>query len=103
MTFLLAPPVAFLIYFVLVALLSGLGRMLAARGEASPLKTTTYAAGEAAPRTVAAPGYRPFFVVALYFAILHLGVLILGSSDFSPAGLAYLAGLVLVLLALTLG
>jgi len=30
------------------------------------------------PTSVGVPGYRPFFVVALFFAVLHLGVLVLG-------------------------
>ena len=66
-------------------------------------KTSTYASGEAAPTSISAPGYRPFFVVALFFAILHLGVLTLGSSDFQPVSIAYLLGLMLALAALILG
>ena len=52
---------------------------------------------------MAAPGYRPFFVVALFFAVLHLGALMLGSGSASPAMLVYLLGLMLALLALILG
>lgn len=108
MEFMLAPPVAFLIYLLLVGILSGLGRLLANNGvepaaEQSPEKTSTYASGEAAPLWRAAPGYRPFFVIALFFAVLHLGVLMLGSSNFAPASLAYLVGLLLTLVALILG
>ncbi len=107
MEFVLAPPVAFLIYLLLVGILSGLGRLLANGGEPaaeqSPEKTSTYASGEAAPLWRAAPGYRPFFVIALFFAVLHLGVLMLGSSDFAPASLGYLVGLLLTLVALILG
>jgi hypothetical protein len=51
----------------------------------------------------AAPGYRQFFVVALFFAVLHLGVLMIGSSDFSPVAGVYLLGLILALIALILG
>ncbi|MCL4825147.1 MAG: hypothetical protein KJZ57_13110 [Anaerolineales bacterium] len=54
-------------------------------------------------RTPAAPGYRPFFVAALFFAILHLGVLMLGSSGLALVSLVYLGGLILALLALILG
>ncbi|MCB8987896.1 MAG: hypothetical protein H6661_09140, partial [Ardenticatenaceae bacterium] len=49
------------------------------------------------------PGYRPFFVIALFFAVLHLGVLMLGSSIPSPISVLYLAGLILALIALVLG
>jgi hypothetical protein len=49
------------------------------------------------------PGYRPFFIIALFFAVLHLGVLMLGSSGLAPFALLYLVGLLLALLALILG
>jgi hypothetical protein len=103
MELILSPPIAFLLYLILVGILSGLGQMLAYRGEPSPAKTSTYSGGEAPPLQRAAPGYRPFFVIALFFAVLHLGVLMLGSSGFAPASLAYLVGLILALLALILG
>jgi hypothetical protein len=51
----------------------------------------------------AAPGYRQFFVIALFFAVLHLGVLIIGSSDLSGVSGVYLLGLMLALVALILG
>jgi lipopolysaccharide export LptBFGC system permease protein LptF len=51
---------------------------------------------------MAAPGYRPFLVVALFFAVLHLGVLMLGSSNLTPIAGVYLVGLLLALLALIL-
>jgi NADH:ubiquinone oxidoreductase subunit 3 (subunit A) len=99
----LAPPAAFLIYVLLVAALAGAGRYLAGPARATALKTSTYASGEAPPQTAAAPGYRPFFVVALFFTILHLGVLMLGSSQFLPMSGIYLVGLMLALIALILG
>ena len=34
------------------------------------------------------PGYRQFFVIALFFAVLHLGVLMLGSSGLTPVAAA---------------
>lgn len=100
---LLAPPIAFAIYVALVAILSRFGRVLAAPGQASSLKATTYAGGESSPTHPAAPGYRPFFVIALFFAILHLGILILGSGTLTPITAIYLVGLLLALLALILG
>ena len=99
----LSPPIAFLIYAFLVGLLSGLGRVLAGLAHPTPVKTSTYSSGEEPPTRVAAPGYRPFFVVALFFAILHLGVLVLGSNNISPTGMIYLVGLILALVALILG
>ena len=100
---LFAPLIAFLIYFVVVAAGSGLGRMFSARGKDSQFKSATYASGEANDPGLAAPGYRQFFVIALFFAVLHLGVLMVGSSGLSPAAIPYLLGLILILVALVLG
>jgi NADH:ubiquinone oxidoreductase subunit 3 (subunit A) len=104
MQLILTPPIAFLIYLALVGLLSLFGKGLAGRtGTASALKSSTYSSGEAPPTRLAAPGYRPFFVVALFFAVLHLGVLVMGTGDTSPATIIYLSGLLVALLALILG
>lgn len=103
MNALLIPPVAFLIYLGLVTVLSLFGRLLAGAGRPDAAKSVTYSSGEAPPHRPAAPGYRPFFVVAFFFAVLHLGVLVLGSSDLSPTAGIYIAGLIIALLALILG
>ncbi len=100
---LLSPLVAFVIYFLLVSLVSGLGRLFSAKGRKTKFKTATYASGEANDPVPAAPGYRQFFVVALFFAVLHLGVLMIGSSNLSPVAGLYLLGLALALVALILG
>lgn len=99
----LAPPVAFLIYVALVGMLSVLGRLLAGTPDVSEAKSSTYAGGEAPPSRPAVPGYKPFFLIALFFAVVHLGVLMLGSSDLSSVAGIYLVGLILALLALILG
>lgn len=100
---LLAPPVAFGVYLLLVGVLVAIGRCLAGPGEPTPLKRGRYASGEAHDTRPAAPGYGPFFVIALFFAVLHLGVLLLGSGGVSAIGMVYLAGLMLALAALVLG
>ncbi len=100
---LLSPPAAFLIYIALVGLMAGLWRTVAAPVKRTALKATTYASGEQAPARSAAPGYEPFFVIALFFAILHLGTLMLGSSELLPFAGIYLVGLALALVALILG
>ena len=41
----------------------------------------------------AAPGYQPFFLIALFFAILHLGVLVLGIGSLPVPAAVYLVGL----------
>ena len=100
---LLSPVAAFLIYFAVVSAISGLGRYFSAKGTRSQFKSTVYASGEANDPAPAAPGYRQFFVVALFFAILHLGVLMIGSSGLSAVAGPYLLGLILALIALILG
>lgn len=103
MEILLTPPLAFVVYLALAGALSIFGRALAGPGNATPLKSSTYASGEASPTRLAAPGYKPFFVIALFFAILHLGILILGSGTFTPITAVYLGGLLVALIALILG
>ena len=100
---LLSPLVAFLIYVVLVSVVSALGKLFSATGRRTEFKIGTYASGEEHDPLPAAPGYRQFFVVALFFAVLHLGVLMIGSSDLSSVAGVYLLGLILALIALILG
>jgi NADH:ubiquinone oxidoreductase subunit 3 (subunit A) len=100
---LLSPLVAFLLYCLVVSIISGLGKLFSATGRKTEFKTATYASGEENDPIPAAPGYRQFFVVALFFAVLHLGVLMIGSSGLSPVAGPYLLGLILALLALILG
>ena len=101
--FLFAPLIVFFIYFAVVSIASGLGRRFSAKGRETEFKTATYASGEANDPVPAAPGYRQFFVIALFFAVLHLGVLVVGSSGLSLAAIPYLLGLILALVALVLG
>jgi NADH:ubiquinone oxidoreductase subunit 3 (subunit A) len=100
---LFAPLIAFLIYLLLVGILSGLGRLLAGPSHPNPAKSSTYASGEEAMPDAPAPGYRPFFKVALFFAILHLGVVVLASGGASAGPALYLIGLMVALVALILG
>jgi len=100
---LLSPLLAFVIYGVLVGMLSLVSKAVSMRGKMSHVKTSSYASGEEHDAEPAAPGYRPFFVAALFFAVLHLGVLMLGTSGLAPVSLIYLGGLMLALLALILG
>lgn len=103
MDILLSPPFAFLLYIPLVFLVVWFGRQLAGPDKPSAEKSSLYSSGEEAPVNQAAPGYRPFFLVALYFAMLHLGMLVLGLSNFSLTSSIYVVGLALGLLALILG
>lgn len=103
MEIILAPPLAFLIYVPLVLVIVGLGKVLAGPENPSPYKESVYASGEEGPVSSAAPGYRPFFLIAFFFAILHLGMLVLGTGEFSPSILPFLLGMILALVALLLG
>jgi NADH:ubiquinone oxidoreductase subunit 3 (subunit A) len=100
---LLTPPIALLAYVALVGIVALIGRWLVGPVDESPAERTTYASGEAPPRYAAAPGYRQFFVVALFFGVLHLGALVLGSEGQTWTAVIYLAGLALALVALILG
>jgi len=103
MSILLSPPFAFLLYIPLVLVFVLVGKRMAGESKASDLKRTLYGSGEEAPTTFASPGYKPFFLVALFFAILHLGILVLGSGNLNSTEAVFLGGLILALLALVLG
>ena len=103
MTFLLIPPIAFLVYVVLVAVVAGIGRSLAGPSHASAMKSSTYSSGESNPVGKAAPGYRPFFLIALFFAVVHLATLVLSVGRLPAPAVVYLGGLLVALVALILG
>jgi NADH:ubiquinone oxidoreductase subunit 3 (subunit A) len=103
MQILFTPPLAFVVYLILVGLVSLISKTLAASSRQTAFRNSTYSSGEAAPTRLAAPGYRPFFVVALFFAILHLGTLVMSTGGFSTVMVVYLFVLILALLALILG
>jgi NADH:ubiquinone oxidoreductase subunit 3 (subunit A) len=103
MNILLSPPIAFLIYIPLVALITLAGRSMAAKGKINAHKTTAYGSGEEAPTGAASPGYKPFFLIAFFFAFLHLGMLVLGTGGLNITTGIYLVGLLVALAALVLG
>jgi hypothetical protein len=102
MNILLSPPVAFLVYIPLIFLVILLGKAMATE-KPSDMKSSIYGSGEEAPTYLAAPGYKPFFLIAFFFAILHLGMLVLGSGGFTLATGIYLVGILIALVALILG
>jgi NADH:ubiquinone oxidoreductase subunit 3 (subunit A) len=102
-TLLLTPPVAFLIFVGLAALLNAFGKVLAGPEKPSEAKSSLYTGGEVHHTSSGAPGYRPFFLIALFFAILHLGVLMLGTGGLTWMSGLYLIGLIFALVALILG
>jgi NADH:ubiquinone oxidoreductase subunit 3 (subunit A) len=103
MNLLLTPPLAFLAYIPLVLALVGLGRLLAGPANANAVKTSIYGSGEASPTFEAAPGYQPFFLIALFFAVVHLAMLVLAIGRLPAPAAVYLGGLFVALVALILG
>ena len=103
MDILLSPPVAFLIYVPLVIIILGVGKYMAGDSKPSDLKSSIYGSGESGPTSAAAPGYRPFFLITFFFAILHLGMLVLATGGLTPVSGIFLLGLILCLVALVLG
>jgi len=103
MPVLLAPPFAFVIYLLAVGALLGLGRLLAGHRRSATSARMVYASGEQPPHVGARPGYQPYFGVALFFALLHVGVLVASTGGFTPLSLVYVGGLLLVLLVVALG
>ena len=92
MDLLLSPPVAFLaLHPAGRCVLLGVGRLLAGPPNATAMKTSIYGSGEAPPTFEAAPGYQPFFLIALFFAVLHLAMLVLGIGSL-PTPAARLPG-----------
>jgi hypothetical protein len=105
MNILLSPPFAFLIYIPLVLLIVWFGSVLSSgpNHRSGMRESDLYSSGEVGPTTQAAPGYRPFFLIAFFFAILHLAMLVLGSSPLNLTAAVYLVGVILALVALILG
>jgi NADH:ubiquinone oxidoreductase subunit 3 (subunit A) len=103
MSILLSPPIAFLVYLPLVIVIYLVGKALIGKEHPTPEKASLYGSGEEAPTSAASPGYRPFFLIAFFFAVLHLGVLVLGSGSLDIKMLPYIIGLALALVALILG
>ena len=99
----LTPPIAFLMYLPLVTALFLFGKLLAGKEKPNPIKTSVYGSGEEAPTQSASPGYTPFFLIALFFAILHLSMLVLGIGGYSVSSGIFLIGVIFALGALILG
>ena len=91
-SFLLAPPVVFLIYLVLAGLISVSSKWLAATGKDAPGKHKSYACGEEMPVNRAQPDYSQFFQFAFFFTIMHVIVLVVATD---PAGISLMSGLYL--------
>mgnify|MGYP001099174487 CR=1 FL=1 len=97
--FLTHPLTAFLIYVALLLLWIRPDRWRPERQ--SPEHDgvhSIYAGGEDIPPQTIAPGYSAFTQVALFFAVLHLGVLILATGGHTAISALYLCAIVSCLL-----
>ena len=102
--FLLSPPVAFLIYSALGALIFLYGKMSAPVEDiADDQKRSLYGSGEAGPEERGVPGYKPFLLISLFFALMHLGVLVIGTGSLNSETGIYTFILMISLAALILG
>jgi NADH:ubiquinone oxidoreductase subunit 3 (subunit A) len=97
------PLAAFGLYLLGGAAILAVGRILAGSSHPSQIKSNVYASGEAPPDSTAIPGYSGFFVIALFFATLHLSVLVSAAHPPSLVTAVYLTGVLLTLLAMLLG
>ena len=82
-TFLLLPPVAFILYLILTFGVSALAGRLAAKGEDSEGKKNSYACGEHLTQNRGQPDYSEFFKFAFFFTLMHIVVLVVAMD---PAG-----------------
>jgi len=99
----LTPPLAILIYVFLVLVITWIGSKMAGPENPNKVKSSVYSSGELAPTSIAAPGYKPFFLIAFFFAILHLGMLVLGNGPVNLVSGIFAVGLIFALVALILG
>lgn len=103
MDLILTPPLAILIYIFLVLIIVWVGQKMAGPEIYDEMKSSLYGSGERAPTIAASPGYKPFLLGALFFAVLHLGMLVLGNGPLGPISAIFAVGLILTLVALILG
>jgi NADH:ubiquinone oxidoreductase subunit 3 (subunit A) len=75
LSFLLSPPVAFLICLLISAAIYGFGRLVEEKAKPSAGKYEPYACGEEYQAEKTEFGYRKFYIAAIFFTIMHVAVL----------------------------
>ena len=92
---LLTPPCAFLIFLAVCYVISWCASRVAPHGGKTEGKLATYACGEDMPGKKFQFGYRLFFVIALFFTMMHVATLVVatlpGGGTIVYFGLVYLA------------
>jgi NADH:ubiquinone oxidoreductase subunit 3 (subunit A) len=96
---LLTPPIAFIIFLVLSVLISGVSRLLSAKGKDSVGKNKSYACGEEVSQNKVQPDYSQFFSFAFFFTIMHVVALIIATvpSGFSVMPVIYILAVIVAL------
>ncbi len=105
--FLLLPPVAFVLFLLLIGGLYLFIRKQAPKGKDSIEKTQPYSGGQDIPQHEVQLGYEAFFRIGLLFGILHVAVLVIATLptawDARLMGVIYLAGIAISVFALSKG
>jgi NADH-quinone oxidoreductase subunit A len=98
--YLIAPPVAFILFLAIAVLIYLLGRRMAPKLNKAGGKLKTYACGEDIPGVKVQFGYRLFFFIALFFTIMHVAALMIATV---PSGkIVWFAVLYLVVIFLSI-
>ena len=92
----LAPPIAFIIFLIVVYLIYKGGGVLALRKKVEGKKLDTYACGEDIPSGKVQHAYQ-FFRIAFFFTILHVAALVIATV---PSGSAALLGIIYLVIAI---
>ncbi len=84
-SFLMSPPVTFIVLLLISFGLSLVSKRVATRGQDSEGKMQAYACGESMEENQGQPDYTEFFKFAFFFTIMHVVVLVVATD---PAGLS---------------
>lgn len=94
---LLSPPIAFIIFFLILFFVYSFLQRHAARGLDHPDKHLPYSGGQRLPPTEVRLSYETFFRLGLLFGIAHVAVLVLATLPLNwglhRIGLLYLLGI----------
>lgn len=91
-TFLLSPPVTFLIFLLLSTGISFICKRIAPKGTDTKAKYQAYACGEEMEENQGQPDYTDFFKFAFFFTIMHVVVLVVATD---PGGLSMISAVYL--------
>lgn len=98
-SFLLAPPLVFVIYLLITYLMSKSAVLFSAKGKDSPGKEKAYACGENVKDHRVQPNYSEFFPFAFFFTIMHVVALIIATI---PTGVSVLPVIYIVIAVLAI-